>query len=193
MPLPFQYNPESIKRSLSRASVGGGRKGQEDDEPPQDALRVSGPPKESISLEVRLDAAELKEVASASGAVERYGVLPAIAALERLLSPSTDEWLEAQEAAAGGSGSPFAFKLPLTLLVLGPNRTMPVRLTGLEVEEPLHDTQLNPVVAVVGLRLEVLGSREVGCKGPGLDAFKSYLRNREILADQPLDGEGGWP
>src|SRR6185436_5556836 len=49
----FQYNPEQLTRSLQARTADGGGRGE--------ALRTDGPPQETISLAVEIDAADQLE------------------------------------------------------------------------------------------------------------------------------------
>ena len=74
----FQYNPEQLTRSLqARTATGGGR---------GDANRTDGPPEETISLSVEIDAADQLETQDPVTTV--VGLHPVIAALEGLMYPA---------------------------------------------------------------------------------------------------------
>ena len=75
----FQYNPDQVTRSLqSRGASGGGR---------GDANRVNGPPEETLSLTVEIDAADQLEQPAENALTVDNGLHPIIAALEGLLYP----------------------------------------------------------------------------------------------------------
>src|SRR4051794_25635755 len=72
----FQYNPDTLTRTLTAQSTGGNAdKGE--------ALRLKGPPEEKISLEVEVDAADQLERGDALAG--SLGVHPTLASLEMLL------------------------------------------------------------------------------------------------------------
>ncbi|MES2155564.1 MAG: hypothetical protein V4510_10555 [bacterium] len=182
--MPFQYNPDTVSWSVRRNDSAGSQ------ESPQDSLRVAGPPSETISLRIRLDAAELKETSNNGDGVSRFGMLPALARLQMLVSPSSDELERARSEASQGHVNPFAFHVPLVLLVLGPNRVVPVKVLDVAAEETLHDARFNPLLVEVSLNLEMLSGRELAAQGIGHLAFRGHVRNREIVAGQPYSSDG---
>ena len=79
----FQYNPDTMTRRLEARSAGGG-----DTSDRSEAFRLTGPPKETITLNIEVDATDQLEkidpLAIASG------VSPTLAAFEMLLYPKSD-------------------------------------------------------------------------------------------------------
>src|SRR5689334_11009494 len=72
----FQYNPETMTRTLTAQTVGGnGDRGE--------ALRLKGPPQEAITLEVDIDATDQLENVQFPAA--QLGIYPTLASLEMLL------------------------------------------------------------------------------------------------------------
>src|SRR5881398_1843990 len=69
----FQYNPESLRRTLTAQTTGGEMDRNE-------ALRLKGPPQETISLDVEIDAADQLE--KAEFPATSLGVYPALSSLE---------------------------------------------------------------------------------------------------------------
>ena len=72
---------------------------------------------------------------------------------------------------------------PLVLLVLGANRTIPVRITEFSVVEEAFDTRLNPIRARVSLGLRALstddlafGRKGAGCSWPPPGGARSWSR-----------------
>ena len=113
----FQYNPESLSRTLSlRAappdpgSIGDSR---------EESHKVMGPPLESITVSVMLDAADQLENPANNPDVVTKGLHPALAALEMLLYPTTAQVLRNKTLASAGAVQICAAELPLTLLVWG--------------------------------------------------------------------------
>src|SRR5690349_6796322 len=70
----FQYNPDTMTRKLDARSTGGG-----DTADRSEAFRLSGPPKETITLSVEIDAADQLEQANPLAIAS--GVYPTLAAL----------------------------------------------------------------------------------------------------------------
>src|SRR5262245_51349389 len=76
----FQYNPDTLTRTITPQAMGGeGDRGE--------ALRLKGPPQETIKLDVEVDAADQLE--QAQPIATAMGVYPALAALELLLYPKS--------------------------------------------------------------------------------------------------------
>src|SRR5215207_8048484 len=71
----FQYNPDEVSRSIQARGGGGGR---------GDASRVNGPPQETLTFTVEIDAADQLERPADNPVTVENGLHPAIAALERL-------------------------------------------------------------------------------------------------------------
>ena len=76
----FQYNPEQLTRSLEpQYSDSGGARGE--------ALRLGGPPRESISATINIDVIDqLQEGSATAGAL---GLYPQLSALEMLIYPKS--------------------------------------------------------------------------------------------------------
>jgi hypothetical protein len=178
--IAFQYNPEQLSRSLAdRAappdpgSVGGAR---------EDALRVLGPPVETINLSIVLDAADQLEQPEQNIEVALHGLHPALAALELLLYPPSTQVLLNRSLAKAGSAQLCPADLPLTLLVWGKSRTVPVRLTSFSITEEAFDPKLNPIQAKVDLGMRVLTYMELKEGTLGFGAYIAYQAQKEVLA-----------
>jgi hypothetical protein len=74
----FQYNPETMTRSLTAQSIGG-----ESSRGRAEALRLTGPPQETISLDIEIDATDQLERGDIMALTT--GIYPALSALEMLL------------------------------------------------------------------------------------------------------------
>ena len=177
----FQYNPEQLSRSLaSRAaprepsSVGGAR---------EDALRVLGPPVESISLSVVLDATDQLEDPLRNPDAVQHGLYPVLSTLELLLYPSTVRVLEIDRLAELGEVQVCPADLPLTLLVWGGSRVVPVLLTSFSVTEEAFDQLLNPIRVRVELGMRVLTYMELQPTSIGFEAYRAHQRQKETLAE----------
>ena len=73
---------------------------------------------------------------------------------------------------------------PLTLLVWGPERVLPVRLSSFSITEEAYDTNLNPIRAKVELSLQVLSYNDFHHEHVGYNRFKTHHQNKERLARQ---------
>jgi hypothetical protein len=176
----FQYNPATIKRTFAarsqppdKGNAGGAR---------EEALRVFGPPVETITMSIELSAADQLEEGVATIAVD--GLQPALATLELLLYPSTDAAQQQSQQAQQGQVQVHPADLPLVLLVWGKARVAPVMITSFSVSEENFDVHLNPIEAKVDLGLKVLTYMELKPGSLGADAFNAYQRQKEQLAQK---------
>src|SRR5829696_10034650 len=83
----FQYNPETLTRSLSASTTQPQTTGGQDQAARDEAMRLAGPPTETISLAVEIDAADQLERAEATATT--MGIHPTLASLEMLLYPKS--------------------------------------------------------------------------------------------------------
>jgi hypothetical protein len=204
LPLPnviaFQFNPETMTHtwtpSLPDTTVAAGAT-------EANPLAVKGPPGESFTFTLMLDAGEsIADRDPISGPIALVsGVYTRLAALEMLQFPVPDAasgLVGTVSAGAGASigaaGAGGAAKTPVpqnvvptVLFVWGPGRIVPVRLTALSVTERLYDAFLNPVHAEATVTLRVLTPDELkSVRGPlaGLasGAYDYSQKLREALA-----------
>lgn len=168
----FQYNPESLTRTLTARTSGG--------ESGSGPLRISGPPEESLKLTIEMDATD--QLAAGDPVAEALGIAPALAALELLLHPSSAAVIANEALARAGVIEILPVAAPLTLLVWGTRRILPVRVTDFAVTEEAFDPALNPVRAKVDLGLRVLSYYDTGMlSAAGALSIASHVA-REVLA-----------
>lgn len=168
--IPFQYNPAEVSRSLEpQYRDGGNGYGWQ---------WFTGPPAETISLEVQIDAADDRARGMDAGA----GIHPHLAALEMLMFPPTAAVVGNLALAKAGMLEVTPPEAPLTLFVWGPARVQPVRLASYSVTETLHDPLLNPIAARVSLSLRALGYRDFPPQHRGLALALASQATRETLA-----------
>jgi hypothetical protein len=173
----FQYNPDTMSRRLEpRSTSGDGDKGE--------AFRLSGPPKETITLSVEIDATDQLEQANTLAMVS--GITPTLAALEMMLYPKSALVIANTILAAFGTIEVIPAEGPMILFVWGPTRVLPVRLTGLTVTEEAYDTLLNPTRAKVDLSLGVLSYNDLKIASPGNALFMVHQITKEVLATSNL-------
>lgn len=179
IPIPniivFQYNPESMSRSLvayapQQASSTDAAKGGET---PLNAAAgpTSAPfdPQEAFSLSLFLDATDALEQPDKHPVAFVTGVADRLAALEMLLYPTNDSLLGrlvgSMSASVGGGGVSVSMakfppvvhpEVPVTLLVWGTGRIVPVRLTTMNVDELAWNELLYPTRAKVTVQMKVL-------------------------------------
>lgn len=177
--IAFQYNPDRVSRRLRSRfhesttwGVGAG----------PTVPQVVGPPEQTVSLTVSLDAADQLERPAEHPDVVLTGLHPALATLELLLYPPSSSILTNIVQARLGSRSVVRAEVPLVLLVWGPARVVPVRVTSFSVTEEAFDQLLNPIRAEVDLEVDVLSSLDLepGTLGHGV-AFAHHV-TREVLS-----------
>ena len=78
----FQYNPDTLQRTLQPQMAGGG---EGDDR--SEAMRLKGPPAETIKVDIEIDATDA--LASADPTAQSMGIYPQLSALEMLVYPKT--------------------------------------------------------------------------------------------------------
>ncbi len=173
----FQFNPDEMTRSFRQDAPQGA-----------DAqLRKSGdtgrvlPPVESFSMSVDLDAADQLETSNPIAVAT--GVHPALAALELLLYPQSTIVILNKVLSAAGMSLISQPKVPLVLLVWGPLRVVPVRVTSVSIKEQAYDQLLNPVLAKVDLGLQGLTEAELRRAGAPFDTLGLVnLIAKEVLS-----------
>ena len=178
IPIPsiiiFQYNPDSVTRSL-KAQVATGSDGDR-----SEALRLKGAPEENIKLDVVIDATDQLEKASAVTSL--MGIHPQLAALEMLLYPSVISIIKNKALLSAGTIEVVPESAAFTLLVWGPFRVLPVRITGFTITEEAHDTKLNPIRAKIPLDMRVLSYSDLDPSHIGYSLFLAHQVSKEIMA-----------
>lgn len=170
----FQYNPDTMTRRLEARTSGG------DNADRSEALRLSGPPKETITLSIEVDATDQLETANPLAVAS--GINPTLAALEMLFYPKSAYVLSNLTAAQSGFIEIVPVEAPLTLFVWGPTRVLPVRITSFSITEEAFDTVLNPTRAKVDLTLQVLSYFDLKKTNPGFSLFMAYQIAKEAMA-----------
>lgn len=174
--VPFQYNPETLVRGLSPR----GARAETGDR--LEALRLIGPPVETLKLEIVLDATDRLEKPAANPTAVAEGISADLAELETMIAPAVAE-IEAGDALARtGTLEILPAPSPMLVLVLGTNRVLPVRITEFAVTEEAFDTRLNPIMARISLGLRVLSTNDVAPGTKGAQLFLAAQQRREKLA-----------
>lgn len=176
--IALQYNPDTVTRSLQPQAYGA----ESGDR--SEALRLKGPPVETIKLEAELDATDRLGEPDQNPETVRLGLHREIAALEVLVYPSSERLLANNELARSGTLEIIPVQTPLTLFVWSRSRIVPVRLTDLSVTEEAFDPALNPIRAKVSLGLRVLSVNDLGFEHRGGSLYMAYHQDRERLASQ---------
>jgi hypothetical protein len=174
----FQYNPEQLERKLENRAAEQKRGANAK----ENVLRVAGPPKETITLSVVLNAADQLEANDPT--VREMGLHPVLATLEMLLYPTTFQVLQNEALSNQGAAQIKPADLPLTLLVWGRSRVVPVKIESFSVTEEAFDPNLNPIQVKVELGLLVLTYLELERQSQGRDLYLAFQRQKEVLAQQ---------
>jgi hypothetical protein len=174
--IALQYNPDTLTRSLQvqgAATEGGDR---------SEALRLKGPPIESIKLDAEIDAADQLEFPEQNPNAARLGIHPLLAALELIVYPTSAQLQANNRLAGSGTLEIVPMQAPLTLFVWNQNRVVPVRVTEFSVTEEAFDAGLNPIRAKVSLGLRVLSVNDLGFDHKGGSLYLGYQQQKERLA-----------
>ncbi len=172
----LQYSPDSLSRTLQVQGVGG----ESGDR--SEALRLKGPPVETIKFEAEIDAADQLEFPDQNTAVTEFGIFPQLAALETLIYPTSAQLNNVNSLAGSGTLEIAPMEMPLALFVWSKSRILPVRVTELSITEEAFDPNLNPIRAKVNLGLRVLSVDDLGFAHKGGNLFMNYLQKKESLA-----------
>jgi hypothetical protein len=172
----FQYNPETVTRTLTPQTTGG----EGGPAAPGEAMRLAGPPQEEIRLDIEIDATDQLE--KAQPAALSLGIYPQLSALEMLLYPKSATVIANEALLAAGVIEVIGPEAPLTVLVWGVKRVMPVRLTSFSITEEMFDPALNPIHAKVSLGLRVLNYKDLGLLSPGGGLFLAHQMAKEAMA-----------
>lgn len=144
--IAFQYNPDTLTRSLeARGAQGPEAAGR------AEAQRLAGPPKETLSLSIELDGTE-------SGSI---GTAASLAALELLLYPSSTRIISEAVQSVIGVVTVVDPPAPITLFIWGPTRVIPVRINSLAILEEAFNPNLGTIRAKVDLKMDVLSTYDL--------------------------------
>jgi hypothetical protein len=177
----LQYNPDSLARTFQIRGTGEGGDRSE-------ALRLKGPPAETIKLDAEIDATDQLEFPDRNPNAVALGIHPQLAALEIATFPSAAV-LIANDALAGiGTIEIVPMEAALTLFVWSAQRILPVRITEFSVTEEAFDPSLNPIRARVSIGMRVLTVDDLGFDHKGGSLFMAYLRAKEGLVKRTPPG-----
>jgi hypothetical protein len=169
----FQYNPDTMTRKLdARAVSQDGDRGE--------ATRLTGAPKETITLSVEIDATDQLE--QNDPVASKLGLHPILAALELMLYPTSSSVVANDVLSAVGTIEVIPIDGPAILFVWGAARVLPVRLASLSITEEAYDTLLNPIRAKIELSLNVLSYQDLSLLDPARAMFLAHHAGKEILA-----------
>jgi hypothetical protein len=169
----FQYNPDTLTRSITPQTTGG-------DADSGEALRLKGPPEETIRLDIEIDATDQLEEGKAMASTA--GIYSTLASLEMLLYPKSALVIANEALLLAGIIEVIQPEAPLTLFVWGLKRILPVRLTEMTITEEAFDQDLNPIRAKVGLGMKVLNYQDLGLLSVGGALFMAHQVIKEVMA-----------
>jgi hypothetical protein len=145
-----------------------------------EVLRLNGAPTETIDMNVEIDATDQLEVGD--GLTRTVGIYPQLSALEMLLYPKSAQVVLNSTLLAAGITEIVPPTAPLTLLVWGSKRVLPVRLSSFSITEEEYDPSLNPIRAKVSLGVRVLNYNDFSINHPGFAVFLSHQVVKEAMA-----------
>jgi hypothetical protein len=170
----FQYNPDTLTRTL-QAQAAGGSSGDR-----SEPMRLKGAPIETIKLDVEIDATDQLE--KGDGQTATLGISPQLSALEMLLYPKSIQVIVNTALLVAGTIEVIPPMAVFTLFIWGPKRIVPVRLTDFSITEDAHDAALNPIRAKVSLGLRVLSYNDLPPTHPGYGLFLAHQVVKEAMA-----------
>ncbi len=179
----LQYNPDTVTRTLQVQAIGESADRSE-------ALRLKGPPVETIKLDAEIDVTDQLEFPdqAQNRDAAQLGLHPHLAALETIIYPTSAQLLSNNALAQAGTLEIAPMETPLTLFVWGKSRIVPVRLTDFSVTEEAFDPALNPIRAKVSIGMRVLNVNDLGFSHKGGSLFMTYLQQKEQLAAKNQGG-----
>lgn len=178
----LQYNPDTLSRTLKiqGAEEGGDR---------SEALRLKGPPVETIKLDAEIDATDQLEVSDQT--TLQNGIFPQLSALETVVYPPATTLQNNFSLSQSGTLEIMPMMAPLTLFVWSANRIVPVRITDFSITEEAFDPTLNPIRAKVSLGMRVLSIDDLYFTDKGGSLYMVYQQQKETLAKMYQGGTFG--
>jgi hypothetical protein len=171
----LQYNPDTLTRSLKPQAVG--------DEPDRtEILRLTGPPHETIKVDVEIDATD--QLAASDPVAMSLGIQPQLSALELLVYPTSTVLIANEVLSLIGTIEILPMQSALTVFAWSLRRITPVRITDIDITEEAFDPQLNPIRAKVSLGMRVLNVNDVGFLTPAGALYLTYQLTKEAMAQQ---------
>ncbi len=196
----FQYNPETLSRTLTAHTPEPGGGDGEDGEAPEPGTAAPFDPQETFTLPLELDATDALEKPESHPVAVISGVADRIAALEMLMYPQEgsllgDLFASVSVSLGGASASAEAEaepvprgQVPVVLFVWGPGRIVPVRLTSFSVEEQAYNPILYPIRAKVNVGLKILSPADLEsypdgfAKDVAIASYEFTKTQKQVLA-----------
>jgi hypothetical protein len=172
----LQYNPDTQTRTRQIQ----GASGEATDH--LEALRLKGPPVETIKLEAEIDATDKLQFPDQHREAVTHGILPELAAIETIVYPPSTQVQANRMQAMAGVMEILPLAAPLQIFVFGKHRALPVRITEMTVTEEAFTPELAPIRAKVALGLRVLGVNDLLFDNRGGSLFMTHYQQKERLA-----------
>lgn len=169
----FQYNPESIRRSVT-PQMSSGEDGEHSNE-----ARFTDAPRQSISFTAYFDAADA--LAAGNQTAAQNGISPQLALLESITYPERQQIEDRDKDRDSGVMEVAPLAAPSFILVWG-NRTLPVRVTQIDITEEAFDANLNPIRASAAITVDVQTYGERTPSDGDYRCFGAYHRSLENLS-----------
>ena len=176
--IALQYNPDSLSRTFQVKSV------TADQPDHSEALRLKGPPVETIKIDAEIDATDQLASPDQNPLTVANGIHSQLAALELIIYPPSSQLIANNTLSNLGTLEIAPMQAPLALFVWSKSRVVPVRLTELSITEEAFDTALNPIRAKVSLGMRVLSVDDLGFDHKGGQIYMAYQIQKEALATQ---------
>jgi hypothetical protein len=180
----LQYNPDTLSRTLQPQTVK--ERGDR-----SEAMRLTGPPVETIKLDAEIDATDQLEFPEQNSSAVEFGIQPQLAALETIVYPASSQLLSNNSMAKAGMLEILPMMSALPLFIWSKSRIVPVRITDFSITEEAFDTALNPIRAKVSLGMRVLSVTDLGFDHKGGSLFIAYQQLKEQLAAKSPGGSLG--
>jgi hypothetical protein len=172
--IAFQYNPDSLTRTLQPQGMGNENGDR------SEAMRLKGAPVENIKLDLELDATD--QIEKGESNTLKGSVYPQLSALEMLIYPKSLLVIANTALMFAGTLEIVPPMGPMTFFIWGLKRILPVRLTDLSITEEAHDVNLNPIRAKVSLGMRVLTYNDLSVMNPGYHLFLAHQVIKETMA-----------
>jgi hypothetical protein len=179
--IAFQFNPDTLTRTLQPQTIG--------TEPGDrlEALRLKGPPHETYKFDAEFDATDVLDQPGQHVREATEGLGPALSMLEVSMYPTVAQLLTENQLAGMGLIEIAPAESPLTVLVLGRKRVVPVRITDFSVTEEAFSATLDPIRARVAITVRVLTVDDLGFSHKGGQLYLQYHRQKDRWAAMVTD------
>lgn len=185
----FQFNPESLSRSIEIPQRPSGSGSRETDQ-------AGDVPVEKITLKAYFSAAD--KLKDDNVLARTFGIGPQLAALEKMTRPAgaiSGAIGQAIDAvgdaifAGGNAGEPTQLiareKYPRILFIWGLTRVLPVTIDSMSIDEKKFDNMLNPVQAEVslGLTVKIVDPHSDDMVAKGASEYSELAKDAQAVAN----------